>query len=422
MAKRLVIVELRVSAQASEEGAFRSLVSLDVPGFTLDTTYTPEPTKPSDPQRLGEGEAAVFVRGEIDELFLSDLREHPWVLAVWDDALIEPTQATGRQSKRVLELTEIILTAHYPWPVDCDPQTPKGDLEAVAKYLGCDWIWQQGYRGNGIVIAICDTGIDADNVAAVLDGWAPNNALPVGQDEDGHGSMCATDALGVAPEAGLYDVGVLKGRSLLSDALKGYGWIIEKYRQAGMPQVVSNSWALYRSALAPQYAHDARHPLTRRIVEAVDMGICVVFVAGNCGDGGCPSLRCGEDTGPGRSIWGANGHPKVITVGAANIKGEWIGYSSQGPAALCQEKPDVCAPSHYSGYYACDSGTSAACPLCAGVVALIRQAFPSLNAAEIKEVLNETAKDLCDPGWDAFSGLGMIDARAAFSAASKPQA
>lgn len=400
MAKRLVIVELRVSAQASEEGILRGPIDLDVISFTLDTTYPPEAIEPSDPQRLSEGESAVFIRGEIDELFLGDLKEHPSVLAVWDDAPIEPTGT-------------------YPWPIDCDFKTPKGDLVSVAKYLGCDWVWQEGHRGNGVVIAICDTGIDGDKVSGVLDGWSPDNLLPFGQDHVGHGSMCATDARGVAPEIGLLDVGVLKGRSLLSDVLKGYGWIINKHRFTGKPQIISNSWALYRCLLAPEYARDIQHPVTRRVAMAVDMGICVIFAAGNCGNGGCPSSRCGEDVGPGRSIWGANGHPKVITVGAANINGEWIGYSSQGPAALCQEKPDICAPSHYKGYYDCDSGTSAACPICAGVAALICSASPSLDPVTIKSLLTETARDLCDPGWDPYSGFGMIDARGAFLAASK---
>jgi serine protease AprX len=415
MAKRLVLVEIRVSPQNSKEGPFRSSTHLEVPSFIQDLTYTPEPTQPSDPQRLSEGESVVFVRGEIDELYLNDLREHPQVIAIWDDAPIEPVSESNYPSKQFVRLRSISSEAST-WPIDCDHETPKGNLLEVAKYLGCDWIWEQGYRGKGIVIAICDTGINRDEIP-VLDGWAPDEAIPFGQDEHGHGSMCATDALGIAPEVGLYDVGVLKGQHLLSDVLKGYRWIIEKYKSTGTPQVVSNSWALYQSISAPQYARNPRHPLTQRIIEAVDMGICVVFAAGNCGDGGCSDGRCGDDIGQGRSIWGVNGHSKVITVGAANIEGQWIGYSSQGPAALCQEKPDICAPSHFSGYYLSDAGTSAACPLCAGIVALVRQAVPHLSVHGIKKAINETAKDLCDPGWDIFSGFGMIDAKAAFNTA-----
>ena len=37
---------------------------------------------------------------------------------------------------------------------------------------------------------------------------------------------------------------------------------------------------------------------------------------------------------------GPNGHPRVMTVGAATMRGEWCGYTSQGPAALPPNDPD----------------------------------------------------------------------------------
>ena len=64
------------------------------------------------------------------------------------------------------------------------------------------------------------------------------------------------------------------------------------------------------------------------------------------------------DVGPGRSIWGANGHPLVLTVGAVNSRGQLAGYSSQGPAALTPQKPDICSITHFQGYSISDHGTS----------------------------------------------------------------
>src|SRR2546425_12957904 len=86
----------------------------------------------------------------------------------------------------------------YPiGPVDCDDQTPKGDLTAVANYLGCDCFWNQGYRGAGVVIAICDEGVDQSNLP-VSGGWSPRTATPPRHDDNinKHGSMCAFDPLG----------------------------------------------------------------------------------------------------------------------------------------------------------------------------------------------------------------------------------
>ena len=79
--------------------------------------------------------------------------------------------------------------------------------------------------------------------------------------------------------------------------------------------------------------HSARGaPFTRKVGLTIDAGLIVLFAAGNCGAfGGDPSCAT---SGPGKSIWGANGAPEVMTVAAANPKGQYIGYGGQGPAAL----------------------------------------------------------------------------------------
>ena len=97
----------------------------------------------------------------------------------------------------------------------------------------------------------------------------------------------------------------------------------------------------------PECVHSAHRPAGRQQFD-------IIFCAGNCG-GACPDGRCGpNDFGPGRGIWGANAHPSVLTVGAVRTDTSWIGYSSEGPGPgrpplnkLANQKPDLCAPSHY---------------------------------------------------------------------------
>jgi serine protease AprX len=129
------------------------------------------------------------------------------------------------------------------------------------------------------------------------------------------------------------------------------------------------------------------------VVEAIDEGIIVLFAAGNCG-ARCTDGRCGSDNGPSRSIWRANGQPRVMTVGAVNINGGLVGYSSQGPAALDPRKPDFCSVTHFKGYFTSDSGTSAATPIAAGVTALVKQANPAILQQEVKQALCDTARDI----------------------------
>lgn len=304
-------------------------------------------------------------------------------------------------------------------PTDCASNVAKGTIADVAAYLNCHRLWAKGIRGQGVAVGIVDTGIDKTRIANVTDGWSPNPSFPWGTDPGGHGSMCATDAKGMAPDIELYDIGLLKsggsiGTGFLSDAIAAFQWGINKYKSTGKPQILSNSWGMFQEAWAPDYVRDPNHPFTRKVVEAINEGMIVTFAAGNCGQV-CPSGRCGSDTGPGRSIWGANGHPMVITVGAANIREEWIGYSSQGPAALDPRKPDFVAPSHFVGWTPSDNGTSAANPVCAGVIALLRGHDPGLRQAGAKQALQATAKDLCGGGWDPHSGYGMINAERAFN-------
>lgn len=103
-----------------------------------------------------------------------------------------------------------------------------------------------------------------------------------------------------------------------------------------------------------------------------------------------------------------------MTVGAVNKDEQLIGYSSQGPAALNEFKPDFCGISHYAGYFSSDSGTSAACATASGVVALLKQARPTLTQEAAKRLLTSTANDIGPPGWDRHSGSGIVQAKAAY--------
>jgi serine protease AprX len=309
-------------------------------------------------------------------------------------------------------------------PCDCCPAEPRGSLSDVATYLGVNRIWMDGIDGRGVVVGIVDGGLLAANrihaevprlVPQVVDGWPCENWGTIAG-WSGHGNMLANAVLGIAPGASLHDIRIASYSSqggLISDAIAGIHWAIEKYRATATPQILCCGWGIYQKAHDPNYATDRDHPLTRKIVEAMDEGILVLFAAGNGGQS-CPARCCGTDTGPGKSIWGANGHPRVMTMGAVNIDEELIGYSSQGPAALDKYKPDFCGISHFKGYFPIDSGTSVACATAAGVVALLKQARPTLTQEAAKQILKTTAKDIGPPGWDRHSGAGIIQAKAAY--------
>lgn len=447
-----VIVELKVAAAEADSRSMATAMGMQLPGFAIDGSYEPVPMGVSGGAAEGAMAAApetFVIRGEVaDESAKKALAADPNVVGVYIDGKIAAFAGcgcgeTGGISTTITEASSMasagvdqtgadlfapsaaaglpqaphLMTTSPCPPTDCDPRTAKGTIADVAGFLSCPSLWTRGIRGAGVVIGICDTGVDKNPIPQVIGGWSPNSAYPPGTDPGGHGTMCATDALGMCPEAKIFDIGVLKSTGdmtgFLSDALAGFNWAVTQYKANKTPQILSNSWGMFQENWAPDYVRNANHLFTRKVVEAIDLGIIVTFAAGNCGQV-CPDGRCGSDTGPGRSIWGANGHPRVITVGAANIRGEWIGYTSQGPAALDPNKPDFCAPSHFQGRYASDSGTSAANPVCAGVIGLLRSHDQTLTQDRVKKALQETATNLCSAGWDQHSGYGMINAARAF--------
>jgi subtilisin family serine protease len=427
-----VLIELRASPGGSGALSMSQASRIELPGFQLDQQFNPVSL---GGQVGADGFASSLpsyvVRGTVaNEEQLEKLRQNPEVAEVWRDTPIAPfakAKDAGLGAGPVAPDDNLGSGACPIGTCDCQPGTPKGNMADVATYLGVDQIWARGIRGSGIVVGVLDSGITAQGrpvkagetarrIPRVIGGWPLDDWGTESSKWGDHGNMCATDVLGMAPEAQLYDLriaGAGGSPGTISRALQAFQWAIDQHRRDGTPHILTNSWGIFQETWDTTYARNPNHPFTRKVVEAIDEGIIVLFAAGNCGST-CPDGRCGPDNGPGRSIWGANSHPRVMTVGAVNRLGQFIGYSSQGPGALDPNKPDFCGISHFTGYFNSDSGTSAATPIIAGVCALLKQANSSLTQDQIKDCLKATAQDIGPPGFDQHSGAGIVRAKAAY--------
>ena len=281
--------------------------------------------------------------------------------------------------------------------------------------------------GKGVHVAVVDTGIDGSRIP-VAGGWAPTPGYVPGSTPPTHGTMVAYDVRIAAPDAEIFDYARLKSQAgtwagFLSDAIAAFADLVTRVNATPGRWVVNNSWGLFdRASDAPigspdNYSANPDHPFNQITGALVAAGADVFFAAGNCG-ADCPDARCGaHDTGPGASIHGANSHPDVVSVAAVTVTDRRLGYSSQGPGALYARKPDLAGFSHFvgSGVYPADGGTSAASPVAAGVADALRQGFATdrLAPAQLKRLLQRTARDLGGSGWDFDLGYGVIDARAA---------
>lgn len=365
--------------------------------------------------------ATFVVRAEVDdEIEVEKIQKTQGVVSVWSDPQID---AFGDIKMNPVNPQSGFSPSQ---PVDCASDQSTGSSQDVVNELKVRNIWDRGFTGQNVTIGILDGGVDGSQYP-VDGGWSPSgNPGDPNVAWGGHGNMCAYDALIAAPDARIFDYAIGKSQGgipvFLSSALQAFDHALESYRSVGFPQILSNSWGLYQDAWDPyppgdprNYTHNASHPFTRKVVETMDAGILVAFAAGNCGDGCHPSdPRCGADVGPGRSIRGANGHGEVICVGAVNLQRDRVGYSSQGPSTLDAEKPDLCGFTHFMGHTTSDNGTSAACPVVAGVLATLRSAFPDLRQRQARETLCNTATNPGPVGWNPESGHGVVNAAGAY--------
>jgi hypothetical protein len=207
------------------------------------------------------------------------------------------------------------------------------------------------------------------------------------------------------------------------------------YPNAGW--VICNAWGVFDPTLESTevpYANNPLHPVARVLKFLENLCADIVFAAGNCGQF-CPNDRCHQDyTGPDRNINGANALDAVLTVGAVRIDKLWLGYSGQGPGItemagipaipgrprMAHDKPDLCAPSQFANEDDAgpgpNTGTSAACGLAAGAVALLRTKWScdARDPARLRSALQQTAvQPYGPPGWQDRTGHGILDLPAA---------
>ncbi|WP_422860941.1 S8 family peptidase [Flagellimonas sp. S174] len=328
----------------------------------------------------------------------------------------------GQPSEHILDLANSALG------LDCRPFREGVSIDDIRTLLSVESIWNEGFRGQNIVIGIVDEGVNSE-VYPVVGGFSRAGASrqPGDAPITSHGSMCAADVLVAAPACKIYDYPFL-GVQNSGGAMAKFQAILNQRRIDGTPHITNNSYGFVGKPdkqLSPRHeVWDINHPIHRKVRELVSAGIHMFFAAGNCGQE-CPSGSClPSGIGPGNSIHASNSLEEVITVAAVNSRHERIGYSSQGPGGFFNEKPDIAAYSHFFGNFGperpggtsqpYDNGTSASTPVAAGVAALLLSSFPNLSPKDLKDVLIQGAINLGSPGWDANTGYGVINAGSAY--------
>jgi subtilisin family serine protease len=261
--------------------------------------------------------------------------------------------------------------------------------------IEADLAWSSSI-GDGIRVAIVDTGIDVDHEDLSVVGGASFVSYTTSYDDDyGHGTHCAgtvtavdneVGVIGVAPNVLLYAVKVLDwgGYGLYSDIVAGLEWCITNEIQVvSMSFGGSSSDATLEAVCNTAYNHN----------------MVLVAAAGNSGN----------RPGKGDNVEYPAGYASVIAVAATDSNDKRASFSSTG-LAVELAAPGVNVLSTLPGGYGLASGTSMACPHVAGTAALVLAENPGISNVEVREILQNTAEDLGSAGRDELYGYGLVRA------------
>ncbi len=252
--------------------------------------------------------------------------------------------------------------------------------------IGAPALWEQGFRGQGVLVGHVDTGIDGSHPAlagaiAAFTEFDLNGDMVSGSqpwDSDDHGTHTAGTivgrpgphgAFGVAPEAQLASAMVIEGGKLLDRILGGIEWAAQHGAQ-----IINASLGL-----------PGQSPVFQVLVNGLrSRNILPVFAVGN--------------EGPGTSRFPGN-YANVLSVGASDEQDRVAVFSgSQRFISPVRMVPDVVAPGDRilsclpNGAFAKMSGSSMATPHIAGLAALLLSAKPGASADDLEAAIQDSAQ------------------------------
>ncbi len=278
----------------------------------------------------------------------------------------------------------------------------------ISQY-GVDRAWEIT-RGAGVTIAAIDTGIDPshqDLTGAVVGGTdvsgigTSNGQTPIGRESE-HGTMVASLAAGRGQPDNQGVIGTAPEARLLSISMA----FDSEVRSADEQIAQAVVWAVDNGAdiISLSLTRNTRDwPLSwdEAFTYAESQNVVVIAAAGNRGSGT-------ESVGAPATM------PGVLTVGGVNEAGKVsTRASSQGITLGVMAASENLVGAIPGDRYALWDGTSGATPIVAGIAALVRAAYPELDAANVINRILMTAKPQTDRSPDPLYGYGIIDAYAA---------
>ena len=404
------------------------------------------------------------LRRTLTEMQRGDIVSEPKVLWIANAIYFEATREAVFSLAERSDIMVIGLDEERNWLPDGEesrPADPTREITSNVTQVNANQVWNLGYTGQGVVVAVIDTGVNYNHLDLADHLWDGGPDFPYHgydvynndnnpMDDHGHGTHCAGTVCGdgtagsqtgMAPDATLMIVKCLgaDGRGSNTQVMNAMQWAVEHGCD-----VISMSLGGHGHSAAAQ-------TMERNVcVNVLNAGVIASIAAGNEGDemymhpipdnvglpGGCPPpyLDPQQAQNPG-------GLSCSVCVGAVNVNDQAAAFTSQGPRDWSNSdyadypytpgsmtefgliRPDVCAPGVYiksadyssNTAYSYKNGTSMATPCVAGCMALMLSKDIDATPADICRILEETAVPL-STGKSNIYGYGRVDVLAAVNA------
>lgn len=282
-------------------------------------------------------------------------------------------------------------------------------------------LWSQGLTGKNIVVAVVDTGINAElpifernGKSIVIDSYKLYAEYVMW-----HGTAVASciasqdnTIRGIAPGVDLLNVEVFQpdGGAQIFDIKKGWDWVAKwKTEHPDRYVICCNSIGASPIGLTGGWSNPGTLDKQANAMVTV-YNIPMIVAAGN-GHPEAPTtmkVNC-----PGQAQY-------VLTVGAVDYEGNIAYFSCRGGTIDGKPKPDVVAPGvnirmfNSDGKEIVASGTSFSTPFTVGIAALIAENHRNYSAIQLEKAIKDSAnrKILPTAQYDTTYGNGLVDAQA----------
>lgn len=357
--------------------------------------------------KLKKGKARVLI-----DKAVSELKHIPYTDGLFTaDSLEDIKDAVDAGLVEYIERDDEISLLDLPEPLTSDPMIIN---QWYIDALEIADAWNKGLDGNGVTVAVIDSGVngaheDLEGVSISGYNFLNHNTAAYNIDNTGHGTFVSGVIAAVRNNgkglAGLTDkVNLLELRCFDSSTTKTSNVVSAiAYAIEQKADVINMSFGGSKQSLAES--------LKEQIEKAAEQGIIMVGAAGNGENGDTASLN----------------YPAafdcVVGVGMTDKNGI-VGSSSQKNSSVYVVAPGIAIPglgnTAPDAYVSSGTGTSYAAPIVSSLAAMVKQTNKAINVEGFKKLLRDCAVD--DPslnGYDTSYGYGIVNARLMAEALTK---